>query len=79
MNDVWAMDFVSGRLFDDRPFRILTIVDCHPREALAIIVRTIFRAYQVIEELDRLARTRGKPRSIWVDNDRGDRGPGGAA
>ena len=30
-NDVWAMDFVSDRLFDERPFRILTIVDCHTR------------------------------------------------
>lgn len=68
MNDVWAMDFVSDRLFDDRPFRILTVVDCHTREALATTARTNFRAYQVIEELDRLARIRGKPRSIRVDN-----------
>ncbi len=28
MNDVWAMDFMSDRLFDEKPFRILTIVDC---------------------------------------------------
>ena len=51
-----------------RPFRILTIVDCHTREALVTCARTKFRAYQVIEELDRLARIRGKPRSIRVDN-----------
>ena len=44
MNDVWAMDFVSDRLFDDRPFRILTVVDCHTREALATTARTNFRA-----------------------------------
>ena len=68
MNEVWAMDFVSDRLFDDRSFRILTIVDCHTREALATTARTNFRAYQVTEELDRLARIRGKPRSIRVDN-----------
>lgn len=67
-NDCWAMDFVSDRLFDERPFRILTIVDCHTREALATCARTNFRAYQVIEELDRLAMARGKPRSIRVDN-----------
>jgi putative transposase len=67
-NDTWAMDFVSERLFDARPFRILTIVDCHTREALVTCARTKFRAYQVIEELDRLARIRGKPRSIRVDN-----------
>lgn len=67
-NQVWAMDFVSDRLFDGRPFRILTIVDCHTREALATCARTNFRAYQVIEELGRLARERGKPVSIRVDN-----------
>ncbi len=68
MNDVWAMDFLSDTLFDGRPFRILTIVDCHTREALATVARTNFRAYQVGEELDRIARIRGKPRSIRVDN-----------
>ena len=68
MNDVWAMDFLSDKHFDGRPFRILTIVDCHTREALATSARTNFRAYQVVEELDRIARVRGKPRSIRVDN-----------
>lgn len=68
MNDCWAMDFVSDRLFDEQPFRILTIVDCHTREALATCARTNFRSCQVIEELGRLARLRGKPRSIRVDN-----------
>ncbi len=33
-NEVWAMDFVSDRVFDGRPFRILTVVDCHTREVL---------------------------------------------
>lgn len=67
-NDVWAMDFMSDRIFDGKPYRILTIVDCYSREALATAARTNFRAYQVIDELDRLARARGKPRSIRVDN-----------
>ena len=62
------MDFVSDALFDGRHFRILTIVDCHSRESLAIVVRINFRAYQVVEELDRLARQRGKPLSIRCDN-----------
>ena len=63
-----GMDFVSDKLFDDQPFRILTIVDCHTREALATSARTNFRAHQVVEELDRIIRLRGKPRSIRVDN-----------
>ena len=49
-------------------FRILTVVDCCTREALSIAPSTNFRAYQVIEELDRRARLRGEPRSIRVDN-----------
>ncbi len=56
------------RLFDDRPFRILTVLDCHTREVLATCARTNFRAYQVTEELDRLVALRGKPASIRVDN-----------
>ena len=67
-NQVWAMDFMSDRFFDERPFRILTVVDCHTREALAIAPRASFRAYQVVEVLDRLARERGKPGSLRVDN-----------
>lgn len=68
MNDIWAMDFMSDRLLDEKPFRILTIIDCFTREALATAARTNVRAYEIIDELDRLARIRGKPRSIRVDN-----------
>ncbi len=66
-NDCWAMDFVSDALFDGRPFRILAVIDCHTREALAIVPRTGFRAFQVVEVLDRLAAERGRPRTIRVD------------
>jgi len=67
-NQIWAMDFMSDQLFDGRTFRILTIVDCHTREALASHARVSFRAYQVVEELDRLVRLRGRPRAIRLDN-----------
>ncbi|OAN71025.1 integrase [Jannaschia sp. EhC01] len=43
-------------------------MDCFTRVALATAARTKFRAYQVIDELNRLARARAKPRSIRVDN-----------
>ena len=59
---------MSDRLFDGKPFRILTLVDCYTREALATAARMNFRAYQVIHELDRLVRVRRTPRSIRVDN-----------
>ncbi len=67
-NEVWAMDFVSDQLFDGRPFRILTVVDCHTREALSTVPRVSFRAYQVVEALDGLVQARGRPKSLRVDN-----------
>ena len=66
-NEVWAMDFVSDQLFDGRPFRILTVVDCHTREALSTVPRVSVRAYQVVETLDGLVRARGRPKSLRVD------------
>ena len=67
-DEVWAMDFLSDQLFGGRPFRILTVVDCHTREALAIAPRVSFRACQVTEVLDELAKSRGKPKCLRVDN-----------
>lgn len=68
VNRCWAMGFMSNALFDGRPFRLLTIVDCPTRESLAIVPRTNFRTFQVVEALERLARERGKPKTIRCDN-----------
>lgn len=59
---------MSDALFDGRAFRILTIVDCHTRDALAIVPRASFRALHVVEVLARLVRERGQPKTIRVDN-----------
>ena len=64
MNDVWAMDFMSDRLFDERPFRILTVVDRFTREALSMAPRTNCRAYQAVDELDRLEAQRALEREV---------------
>ena len=40
--------------FDGRPFRLLTVVDCCSREGLATVPRANFRAFHVVEVLDRL-------------------------
>jgi transposase InsO family protein len=61
-NQCWAMDFMSDALFDGRTFRLLTVVDCHTRESLAIAPRTNFKAFQVVDVLERLAKERGKPK-----------------
>lgn len=68
VNDVWATDFVSDRLFDQRPFRILALMDCFSRESLAIEPRGKFQAKNVIDVLDRAVAERGVPKSISVDN-----------
>lgn len=62
------MDFMSDTPFDGRPIRLLTVVDCHSREGLAISVRVSFRAFDVVAVLYRLTRERGKPKTIRCDN-----------
>lgn len=62
------MHFIADRQFDERPFRILTVVDCHTREALSLTPRANFRALQVTEALDALVKPRGRPKSLRVDN-----------
>ena len=62
------MDFVSDALFDGRPIRILAVLDAHTREALSIVPRASFRAFDVVAELTRLARERGRPKTLKVDN-----------
>ena len=57
-----------ARYFALLPFRLVTVVDCHSRESLAIVPRLNFRAFRVVEVLDRLARERGKPKTIRCDN-----------
>lgn len=67
-NEVWAMDSMSDRIFDGRPFRILTVVDCYTRGALSLTPRANFRAFQVTEALDALVKLRSRPKSLRVDN-----------
>ena len=67
-NDCWSMDFMSDQLFDGRRIRVLTIVDCHSRESLAVEARFSFRAVNVVDVLSRLVKARGAPKTIRVDN-----------
>ena len=67
VNHVWTMDFVSDRLFNQRSFRILAMVDCFTRECLAIEPKRKFQALNVIEALDRVMAVRGRPKSIRVE------------
>ena len=62
------MDFVSDGFVDGRRIRCLNIVDNFTKECLAIEVDTSRLGKRVIGVLERLAETRGLPRSVTVDN-----------
>ena len=67
-NEKWSMDFVTDSLVTGRRFRALSIVDDYSRECLAIEVDTSLGGARVIAVLDRLAETKGLPRTITMDN-----------
>jgi putative transposase len=67
-NQSWSMDFVSDGLADGRRIRCLNIVDDCTRECLAIEVDTSLTGARVKTVLQRLADSRGLPRSITVDH-----------
>lgn len=67
-NTSWSMDFVSDRFIDGRRIRCLNIVDDFTKECLAIEVDTSLPGKRVVGVLERLAESRGLPRSVTVDN-----------
>jgi putative transposase len=67
-NECWSMDFMSDELFDGRRIRVLTLVDNHTRESLAIHVAPRIRGLEVVDVLERVSREHGKPLRIQVDN-----------
>ena len=67
-NSSWSMDFVSDGFVDGRRLRCLNIVDDFTKECLAIEVDTSLPGRRVVDVLERLAETRGLPKSVTVDN-----------
>ena len=67
-NECWSMDFISDEFFDGRLIRLLTIVDNHTGESLAIHVGQRVRSCEVVEVLERVVRDHGRPRTIRMDN-----------
>jgi putative transposase len=62
------MDFMSDELFDGRRIRLLTIVDTHTRESLAISVGQRIRGSEVVQVLEQVVKENGRPQTIQVDN-----------
>jgi len=65
---VWSYDFVADRTSDGRAIRMLTLIDEHSRECLAIDVARGLKSEDVLERLSDLFVRRGVPSYIRSDN-----------
>ena len=64
----WSMDFMSDRLTNGRPFRILTVVDQYTRACPLLLVDTSIGGRKVAAALMKAAAGIGLPQTITVDN-----------
>ena len=69
-NHVWSYDFVADRTHDGTAFRMLTVIDEHTRECLAIHVQRSLKHDDVLAVLTDLFTQRGPPAHIRSDNGR---------
>ena len=67
-NQRWSLDFVSDSFTDGRRFRVLTVVDDHTRECLALVADTSLSGRRVVRELDAVIAHRGRPLTVVSDN-----------
>ena len=65
---VWSYDFIADRTSDGRAFRMLTLIDEHTRECLAIDTARKLKSQDVLERLSDLFVRRGVPAYIRSDN-----------
>ena len=67
-NHVWSYDFVAARTQDGRALRLLTLIDEHSRQCLAIKVARRLNSFNVIEALADAMLTYGVPQYVRSDN-----------
>ena len=65
---VWSYDFVMDRTHDGKAFRMLTVIDEHSRQCLAIHVQRKLRSDDVLAVLSELFQRHGPPDHIRSDN-----------
>jgi len=65
---VWSYDFVMDRTHDGKAFRMLTVIDEHSRQCLAIHVQRSLKSDDVLAVLTELFQTHGPPDHIRSDN-----------
>jgi hypothetical protein len=65
--DVWPLDFQFHSTMASKPFKILSTVDEHTRQALGGKVEYSITAEDPIDQLDVLVIERGMPRALRMD------------
>ena len=65
---VWSYDFVASRTHDGRALKLLTVLDEHTRECLAIVVARKIRSHDGLEVLADLFVRHGPPEYLRSDN-----------
>ena len=67
-NHVWSYDFVAAKTHDGRTLRLMTLIDEHTRECLAIRVARRINGFGVIETFADVMLERGIPEHVRSDN-----------
>ena len=67
-NHIWAIDCVHDKLSNGRSYKMLTVLNEYPREALRVVVRPKMTANGVLDALHPLLMKHGKPEFIRSDN-----------
>ena len=67
-NQIWSMDFVSEKLFDQRRFRCFNIVDNFTRENVVIHPDRSTKSEKLVTIFNKLKQTRGLPEMIVCDS-----------
>lgn len=68
VNEQWSLDFVSDELANGRRFRVLTVIDIHSRECLALEADVSLPSWRVTAALEAVIAERGAPLSLTLDN-----------
>ena len=67
-NHIWAIDCVHDKLSNGRSYKMLTVLNEYPREALRVVVRPKMTANGVLDALHPLLMKHSKPEFIRSDN-----------
>jgi len=67
-NHVWSYDFVHDRTYNGKAIRMLTVIDEHTRECLAVEVDRKLNSQNVMDVLSQLFIEYGTPQYIRSDN-----------